>query len=177
LGEQALDIGAGVHLPIYASKDQYAAWLHALLLMPNVRDANAIAHYYLDLVQGRGCKSISPSSLAILTSCAQDLISIQLTTDQGTEVSEMLKIHKHLRYCRIYIRLSPFLSSFRTGWKLHLRLWSQSSATQRLSQARKILRLSPFGDGLGMVKGGPSDMYSKKVQAREYSHRTNRFIC
>jgi hypothetical protein len=57
LAEQGLRIG-GIHLPIYASKDQWSAYLHALLLMPNVRNGNAILHYYLDLVEDRGCQSL-----------------------------------------------------------------------------------------------------------------------
>ncbi|KAJ6565606.1 hypothetical protein DFH09DRAFT_1473818, partial [Mycena vulgaris] len=81
LGEQALQIGKGIDLPIYATKDQYSAWLHSLLLMPNVRNANAIAHYFLDLVEARGY-----------------MISIQITVDQGSEVGEMLKIHERLRH-------------------------------------------------------------------------------
>ncbi|KAJ7126924.1 hypothetical protein C8R44DRAFT_667777 [Mycena epipterygia] len=80
LSEQGLDIGAGIHLPIYASKDQFCSFVHRLLLMPNVRKANAIAHYYLDLVELRGFK-----------------ISMQLTTDLGSEVNEMHKIHETLR--------------------------------------------------------------------------------
>lgn len=56
MAEQGLNMGRGIHLPMYASKDQYSAFLHALILMPNVRNANAICHYYLDLVEGRGCK-------------------------------------------------------------------------------------------------------------------------
>ncbi|KAJ7432081.1 hypothetical protein B0H11DRAFT_1761052, partial [Mycena galericulata] len=80
MGEQGLQIGKGIHLPLYASKDQYSAWLHALILMPNVRDQIACAHYYLDLVEARDYR-----------------ISIQLTTDQGAEVGEMLKIHERLR--------------------------------------------------------------------------------
>ncbi|KAJ6544668.1 hypothetical protein DFH09DRAFT_1390008, partial [Mycena vulgaris] len=81
LGEQALQIGKGIHLPIYGNKDQYAALLHSLILMPNVRNANAIAHYFLDLVEGRGY-----------------VISIQMTVDQGSEVGEMLTIHERLRH-------------------------------------------------------------------------------
>ncbi|KAJ7739189.1 hypothetical protein B0H16DRAFT_66451 [Mycena metata] len=80
MSEQGLNIGAGIHLPIYGSKDQFGAFVHALLLMPNVRNAQAIAHYYLDLVENRGC-----------------LISMQLTTDMGNEVNEMHKIHQALR--------------------------------------------------------------------------------
>ncbi|KAJ7231474.1 hypothetical protein B0H12DRAFT_1328276 [Mycena haematopus] len=80
LGEQALQIGKGIHLPIYASKDQFTPFVHSLVLMPNVRNANAIAHFYLDLVEGRGY-----------------LISVQLTVDGGVEVVEMLKIHERLR--------------------------------------------------------------------------------
>ncbi|KAJ6624981.1 hypothetical protein B0H10DRAFT_1783673, partial [Mycena sp. CBHHK59/15] len=80
LSEQGLDIGIGIHLPMYRSKDQFCAFVHALLLMPNVWKANAIAHYYLDLVESRGFK-----------------ISLQLMTDMGSEVLEMHKIHEVLR--------------------------------------------------------------------------------
>ncbi|KAJ7085205.1 hypothetical protein B0H15DRAFT_783311 [Mycena belliarum] len=83
LGEQALRIGKGIHLPIYGSKDQYTAWLHALLLMPNVRRANSIAHYFLDLVEGRDYR-----------------ISLQLTLDMGAEIGDMVKIHEALRLVR-----------------------------------------------------------------------------
>ncbi|KAJ6580815.1 hypothetical protein B0H19DRAFT_485421 [Mycena capillaripes] len=80
LAEQGLRMGDGIHLPIYASKDQFSALLHSLLLMPNVRDANTIVHYYLDLVEDRGYR-----------------ISLQLTTDKGSEVIEMHKVHAILR--------------------------------------------------------------------------------
>lgn len=49
-------MGDGIHLPIYASKDQWSAFLHSLILLPNVRNSNAIVHYYLDLVEDRGCE-------------------------------------------------------------------------------------------------------------------------
>ncbi|KAJ6550355.1 hypothetical protein B0H10DRAFT_2202353 [Mycena sp. CBHHK59/15] len=81
LAEQGLRMGSGIHLPIYASKDQWAAYLHSLILMPNVRDANAIVHYYLDLVEDRGYR-----------------ISMQLTTDQGSEVNEVHKVHQRLPF-------------------------------------------------------------------------------
>ncbi|KAJ7078212.1 hypothetical protein C8R44DRAFT_896026 [Mycena epipterygia] len=80
LAEQGLRMGTGIHLPIYASKDQWSAFLHSLVLMPNVRNAIAIVHYYLDLVEQRGF-----------------LISVQLTTDLGSEVNEMHKVHERLR--------------------------------------------------------------------------------
>jgi hypothetical protein len=99
LGEQALQIGKGINLPIYATKDQFAAWLHALILMPNVRNAIAIAHYYLDLVEARGCEyhCVYSSCSFILLTRMLDMISIQITVDQGSEVREMLKIHERLR--------------------------------------------------------------------------------
>ncbi|KAJ7115426.1 hypothetical protein C8R44DRAFT_928484 [Mycena epipterygia] len=81
LSEQGLDIGIGIHLPIYGSKDQWSSFVHALLLMPNVRNRTAIAHYYLDLVEARDFT-----------------ISAQLITDLGSEVDEMHKIHEQLRY-------------------------------------------------------------------------------
>jgi hypothetical protein len=56
LAQQGLRMGDGIHLPIYASKDQWSAFLHSLLLLPNVRNSNAIVHYYLDLVEDRGCE-------------------------------------------------------------------------------------------------------------------------
>ncbi|KAJ7292950.1 hypothetical protein C8J57DRAFT_1210631 [Mycena rebaudengoi] len=80
MSEQGLNIGAGITLPIYASKDQFCSFVHALLIMPNVRNGHAIAHYYLDLVEKRGF-----------------IISIQLTTDMGNEVNEAHKIHAELR--------------------------------------------------------------------------------
>ncbi|KAJ7431040.1 hypothetical protein B0H11DRAFT_2388692 [Mycena galericulata] len=48
--------------------------------MPNVRNGNAIVHYYLDLVEDRGYR-----------------ISIQITTDKGSEVNEVHKVHETLR--------------------------------------------------------------------------------
>ncbi|KAJ7625451.1 hypothetical protein B0H17DRAFT_1111090 [Mycena rosella] len=80
LAEQGLRMGSGIHLPIYASKDQWSAFLHTLVLMPNVRNSNAIVHYYLDLVEQRDYR-----------------ISIQLTTDQGNEVNGLHKVHERLR--------------------------------------------------------------------------------
>lgn len=56
LAEQGLNIGSGIHLPIYATKDQFSSWLHALVVMPNVRNQNAMAHFYLDLIEGRDCE-------------------------------------------------------------------------------------------------------------------------
>ncbi|KAJ7666338.1 hypothetical protein B0H17DRAFT_1089966 [Mycena rosella] len=73
-------MGSGIHLPIYASKDQWSAFLHTLVLMPNVRNSIAIVHYYLDLVEQRDYR-----------------ISIQLTTDQGNEVNGLHKVHERLR--------------------------------------------------------------------------------
>ncbi|KAF8211076.1 hypothetical protein K438DRAFT_1808757, partial [Mycena galopus ATCC 62051] len=87
LGEQALQIGKGIHLPIYASKDQFSPFLHLLVLMPNVRNSDTITYFYLDLVEGRGY-----------------LISIQVTVDGGVKVVEMVKIHKRLRCCPSYYR-------------------------------------------------------------------------
>jgi hypothetical protein len=61
--EQGLNIGKGIHLPVYASKDQFSGFVWALILMPNVRNSEAIVHYYLDLVEIRGsqlpCSSLS----------------------------------------------------------------------------------------------------------------------
>lgn len=56
LAEQGLNIGKEISLPIYGSKDQFSAFVHALVILPNVRDRIAIAHYYLDNVEQRGCK-------------------------------------------------------------------------------------------------------------------------
>lgn len=54
MAQQGLNIGDGIHLPIYASKDQFSAYVHALVLMPKVRTSMTMAHYYLDLVEARG---------------------------------------------------------------------------------------------------------------------------
>ena len=55
LSEQGLNIGKGIFLPIYGNKDQYSSWVHELILMPNIRNQEAMVHYYLDLVERRGC--------------------------------------------------------------------------------------------------------------------------
>ncbi|KAJ7740270.1 hypothetical protein DFH07DRAFT_965451 [Mycena maculata] len=68
------------NIAMATKKYQFGALVHALTLMPNVRKANAIAHYYLDLINNRGF-----------------IISMQLTTDMGKEVNEMHKIHEVLR--------------------------------------------------------------------------------
>ncbi|KAJ6448579.1 hypothetical protein C8R45DRAFT_1046009 [Mycena sanguinolenta] len=80
LSEQGLDIGAGIHLPTYASENQFSAWVHGLKLMPNVHTGNVIVHYYLDLIEKRGF-----------------VISMQLMTDKVKEVTEMHKVHATLR--------------------------------------------------------------------------------
>ncbi|EPQ56366.1 hypothetical protein GLOTRDRAFT_40380, partial [Gloeophyllum trabeum ATCC 11539] len=80
LAEQGLQMGKGVHLPIYALKDQYLSFLHACVIMPNRHEGHIIAHYYLNLIESRGVH-----------------ISIQLMIDKGSEVNEMIKIHEALR--------------------------------------------------------------------------------
>ncbi|KAJ7197052.1 hypothetical protein GGX14DRAFT_671769, partial [Mycena pura] len=113
LGEQALQIGKGiqpkppcslffaatVHLPIYGSKDQYSAWLHSLILMPNVRKALDIAHCYVDLVESQGCECSTFISGSLLIN---PLSSYFHSADRRqwlrtSEVGEMLKIHERLR--------------------------------------------------------------------------------
>ncbi|KAJ6576823.1 hypothetical protein B0H10DRAFT_1927095 [Mycena sp. CBHHK59/15] len=83
LAEQGLRMGSGIHLPIYASKDQWAAYLHSLILMPNVRDANAIVHYYLDLVEDRGCDSSAPA-VCLKARC---IIFIELNSSASFEAA------------------------------------------------------------------------------------------
>ncbi|KAJ6448259.1 hypothetical protein C8R45DRAFT_1046629 [Mycena sanguinolenta] len=91
LSEQGLDIGAGIHLPTYASEDQFGVWVHGLKLMPNVRTGNVIVHYYLDLIEKRGF-----------------VISMQLMTDKVKEVTEMHKVHATLRYTESLLVLYNF---------------------------------------------------------------------
>lgn len=56
MAEQGLDMGGGISFPIYASKDQFSGFLNACVVMPHVRDPDAILHYYLDLVIARDCE-------------------------------------------------------------------------------------------------------------------------
>jgi hypothetical protein len=51
----------------------------------------------LSRVEGVSVQKLHIPSL-LLTGELEDMISIQLTVDGGTEVNEMLKIHERLRY-------------------------------------------------------------------------------
>ncbi|KAH7904526.1 hypothetical protein BJ138DRAFT_1119331 [Hygrophoropsis aurantiaca] len=79
LAEQALRMGEGVSLPIYGGKDQYSSFVPYLRVLPNVRCARTIAHAFLDFVEEYGC------------------IPLQLTTDKGSEIGEMVRCHERLR--------------------------------------------------------------------------------
>lgn len=58
LGAQALNMG-GVALGIYAFKDQFSTFVPIMRVLPNVRKANTIAHFYLDFIEEYGCKYLS----------------------------------------------------------------------------------------------------------------------
>lgn len=47
---QALRMGS-VSLPVYALKDQWGAYVHLLITVPNVRLATTCGHIYLDFVE------------------------------------------------------------------------------------------------------------------------------
>ena len=55
LGVQALDMG-GLALPIYAGKDQFSSFVPVMRVIPNVRLANTIGHFFLDVVEEYGCE-------------------------------------------------------------------------------------------------------------------------
>ncbi|KAF7975981.1 hypothetical protein HWV62_8132 [Athelia sp. TMB] len=81
LGAQALNMG-GIALGIYAFKDQFGTFVPIMRVLPNVRKANTIAHFYLDFIEEYGC------------------ICLTLITDKGSEVGVkdgMIYIQKTLR--------------------------------------------------------------------------------
>lgn len=55
---QALMMG-NVSLSIYAYKDQYSMFVLSMDVLPNVRLAHTIGHYFLDLVETYGHKYYS----------------------------------------------------------------------------------------------------------------------
>ncbi|KAG9040709.1 hypothetical protein FS837_000281 [Tulasnella sp. UAMH 9824] len=79
LNSQALGMGE-LHFGIYAAKDGYSSHCSAMRVMPNVRSEEAIAHFFLDMTEAYNYR-----------------IPIQLMTDKGTEVGEMIRMHRALR--------------------------------------------------------------------------------
>ncbi|KIO17776.1 hypothetical protein M407DRAFT_32548 [Tulasnella calospora MUT 4182] len=51
-----------------------------MLVMPNVRSEQAIAHFFLDMIEAYDYR-----------------IPLQLMTDKGSEVGEMIRMHRALR--------------------------------------------------------------------------------
>ncbi|KAG1739727.1 hypothetical protein EDB19DRAFT_1635630 [Suillus lakei] len=78
LSAQALRMG-DITLPIYAFKDQFSTFVPYMCCLPNVRLSNVIGHVFLDLVEEYGC------------------VPIQLTTDKGSEVGDMVRCQECLR--------------------------------------------------------------------------------
>ncbi|KAH7929145.1 hypothetical protein BV22DRAFT_1029764 [Leucogyrophana mollusca] len=78
LAEQAIRMGGDVSLPIYAFKDKYSTFVPYMRVLPNVRLSNVIGHVFLDLVETYG-------------------VPIQLTTDKGSEIGDMVRCHERLR--------------------------------------------------------------------------------
>ncbi|KAF7312986.1 hypothetical protein MKEN_00983300 [Mycena kentingensis (nom. inval.)] len=78
LGAQALRMG-GVDLPIYAWKDKWTGELLKMDVVPNSRTNAAIGHLYLDFVDELGG------------------ISLQNTTDKGSEIGWLLAMQTVLR--------------------------------------------------------------------------------
>ncbi|KAG8982316.1 hypothetical protein FRB90_006878 [Tulasnella sp. 427] len=79
LNAQALQMG-DLHFGIYAAKDSFASGCMQILVMPNVRLEDAIGHFFLDMTVAYGYR-----------------IPLQLMTDKGSEVGQMLRIHRALR--------------------------------------------------------------------------------
>jgi hypothetical protein len=78
IGVQALDMG-DVGLPIYAGKDQFSTFVPIMRVIPNVRRGDTIGHLFLDMIEDYGC------------------IPLQMTTDKGSEIWEMIHTHLKLR--------------------------------------------------------------------------------
>ncbi|KIO16271.1 hypothetical protein M407DRAFT_86190 [Tulasnella calospora MUT 4182] len=79
LNSQALGMGE-LNFGIYAAKDGYSSHCSAMRVMPNVRSDEAIGHFFLDMTEAYDYR-----------------IPIQLMTDKGTEVGEMIRMHRVLR--------------------------------------------------------------------------------
>lgn len=55
LNEQALEMGE-LNFGIYGAKDGYSSLCMALVVMPNVRSEQAIAHFFLDMTEAYDCE-------------------------------------------------------------------------------------------------------------------------
>lgn len=55
LGNQALNLGPDIGLPISGCKDKYSGFIRAMTVLPNVRKELVTAHWYLDLIEAYNC--------------------------------------------------------------------------------------------------------------------------
>ncbi|THH19591.1 hypothetical protein EW146_g1615 [Bondarzewia mesenterica] len=78
LGQFALQMG-DISLPIYGFKDKWPSYVLLLKVIPNCRAAGALAHLFIDLIEMYGG------------------ISIQITTDKGSETGIMYAIQVAIR--------------------------------------------------------------------------------
>ncbi|KAL0952449.1 hypothetical protein HGRIS_006718 [Hohenbuehelia grisea] len=79
LNDQALNMGM-VKLPIYVFKDQFASFVLAMQVLPNVRNKETICHLFLDLVEMYGGR-----------------IPLQIVMDMGSEIGDMCHAQAVLR--------------------------------------------------------------------------------
>ncbi|KAL0945345.1 hypothetical protein HGRIS_000843 [Hohenbuehelia grisea] len=79
LNDQALNMGT-VKLPIYAFKDQFASFVLAMQVLPNVRNKETICHLFLDLVEMYGGR-----------------IPLQIVMDMGSKIGDMCRAQAVLR--------------------------------------------------------------------------------
>ena len=89
LSELALRMG-DIGLPIYGFKDKWSDMVLKIVCLPNCRTPGLVAHLYLDLVEEQAGTLSQDSTVPYLTLTKG--ISVQLTTDKGTETDLMQSI-------------------------------------------------------------------------------------
>lgn len=98
IGEQALGLGPGVGLSYYGAKEKFSGFVRRLTVMPNVRKADAIGHWYRDLIIKNDCElSNYVHHDQLITVRRIDLIPLKIVTDKGSETGLMRRIHEDLR--------------------------------------------------------------------------------
>lgn len=98
ISSQALNMG-GVGLPVYAGKDQFSSFVPIMWVVPNVRLGDTIGHLFLDIVEDYRCTfwcfhfvSLNIKSTYLIG------IPLQITTDKGSKILEMIRMHEKLRF-------------------------------------------------------------------------------
>lgn len=81
----------GIALGIYAFKDQFSAFVPLMRVLPNVRKANTIAHFYLDFIEEYGCKFLP---IVFVNSLFSLWLPLQVFASQRSQIRDLRLVSK-----------------------------------------------------------------------------------